>query len=200
MSVKSLLSLVAVILVMAFMAGCAKPPQADLDAAKAALEAAKAVGADRYVADVFNAAQDSLNAANTEIEAQNSKFALGRNYKKAQALLAAATRLANEAKDKTAARKEEVKAEALKLIEDVKVALKDAGKLIKRAPRGKEGRAAIDAMQAELKAVETSVAEAPALIESGDYITAHDRLQAGLAKVNSIIDELKQAIAKKAGR
>src|SRR4030042_4119823 len=109
MSVKSLLTFVAVVLVMAFMVGCAKPPQADLDAAKAALEAAKAVGADRYVANIFNAAQDSLNAASTEIEAQNSKFALGRNYKKAQALLAAVTRLANEAKDKTEDGKEEVK-------------------------------------------------------------------------------------------
>ena len=193
---KSFLVLAVVVTMSALFIGCAKPPQAELDAAQAALDAAKAVEADRYVAGVFNAAQDSLNAAKAEIEAQKGKFALTRSYKKAAALLAAASQLAAEAKDKVAAKKEEVKTEAGKLLTDVQTALADAKKLIKRAPRGKEGRAAVEAMQTDLKAVEASIAQVPAVIEKGDFLTARDTLNANLKKVNSIIDEIKQAMAK----
>jgi hypothetical protein len=196
MNLRSLFVLVVVIALSALFIGCAKPPQAEVDAAKAALDAAKAVEADRYVAGVFKAAKDSLNAATAEIEAQNGKFALTRNYKKAAAMLTSATQLANEAKDKTAAKKEEVKAEAEKLVTDVQTAIADAKKLIKKAPRGKEGKAALEAMQEELKAVEASVAGVPDVIVKGDFLGARDTLNAGLQKVNSIIDEVKQAMAK----
>jgi len=199
MSLRSIFVLVVIVALTALFIGCAKPPQAEVDAAKAALEAAKAVEADRYVASAFKAAKDSLNAATAEIEVQNGKFALTRNYKKAAALLTAAVQLANDAKDKTAAKKEEVKAEATQLVTDLQTALADAKKLIKKAPRGKEGRAALEAMQEELKVVEASGAEVPAIIEKGDFLTARDTLKADLQKVNSIIDEVKQAMTK-AGR
>jgi hypothetical protein len=41
MKVKALLTVVVVVFAMALMLGCAKVPQAELDAAKAALDAAK---------------------------------------------------------------------------------------------------------------------------------------------------------------
>jgi len=62
------LSIVAVSLIFT---SCAKPPQAELDAAKAALEQAKAAQADLYVEADFLAVQDSLNAVQVEIEAQS---------------------------------------------------------------------------------------------------------------------------------
>ncbi|HDQ45792.1 MAG TPA: DUF4398 domain-containing protein [bacterium] len=189
--------LLIAVLAVVFVAGCAKAPQAELESAKAALESARAAGADRYVPDVFKAAQDSLNAATTEIEAQNSKFAPTRNYKKALPLLDAASRLAAEAEAQVAGKKEEVKAEAQKLAGEAKAALDEAKRLVRRAPRGKEGRAAIEAIQGELNAVEASLAEVPAMIEKEDFANARDRAKAALAKTKSIIEELKQAIAKK---
>jgi hypothetical protein len=200
MTIKNASVLVIAILAIVFVVGCAKAPQAEVDAAKAALASAKAVEADRYVADVYKSAQDSLNAATAEIETQNSKFALTRNYKKAASLLASASTLAADAEAQTAAKKEEVKAEAETLVNNTKAALEEAKKLVKKAPRGKEGRAALEAIQGELKVVETSVAELPAVIEKGDYLTARDKAKAALDKTKSIIDELNQAIAKKAGK
>lgn len=200
MTVKNVSVLAIAILAIVLVAGCAKAPQAEVDAAKAALASAKAVEADRYVADIYKAAQDSLNTATAEIKTQNSKFALTRNYKKASALLASATKLAGEAQAQTAARKEEVKAEAATLLNDAKAALVDAKKLVRKAPRGKEGRAALEAIQGELKMIEASLDEVPGVIEKGDFKTAHDKAKAALDKTKSIIDELKQAIAKKAGK
>ncbi len=189
-----------VILMLALVSGCAKAPQEAVDAAKAALETAKQAEADRYLADEFKAAQDSLNAALAEIETQNSKFALTRNYDKAAKLLEAATTLANSANANVAAKKDAVKAEAQQLLTDLQTALTDAKALLKKAPKGKEGREALEAIKGELATVETSLTEAPALIDSGDFMTAKDKLTAWYQKVQQIIEELNQAIAKKLGR
>ena len=53
---------------------CVKSPQAEIDAAKAALEAAKTAQADLYVEADYLAVQDSLNAVMVEVEAQSSKL------------------------------------------------------------------------------------------------------------------------------
>lgn len=199
MKVKTLVAVLVVVFAMTLMMGCAKVPQQELDAAKAALDAAKAVEADRYAPELYNAVKDSLNAINAEVEKQNSKFALFRSYSKAKTMLAAALTAANTAKDTAVANKEKVKAEATDLLAKVGPAIDDVKKLMKKAPRGKEGKAALEAMSAELTAVEASVGEANTAMTSGDYLTARDKVQASLQKVSSINEELAQAIAKKKG-
>ncbi len=200
MKVKTLVAVLVVVFAMTLMMGCAKVPQQELDAAKAALDAAKAVEADRYAPELYNAVKDSLNAINAEVEKQNSKFALFRSYSKAKTMLAAALAAANTAKDTAVANKEKVKAEATDLLAKIGPAMDDVKKLMKKAPRGKEGKAALEAMNAELTAVEASVGEANTAMTNGDFLTARDKVQASLQKVASINEELQQAIAKKKGR
>jgi Skp family chaperone for outer membrane proteins len=191
---------VGLILVLALVSGCAKAPQQAVDTAKAALDAAKQSGADRYLAGEFKAAQDSLNAALAEIEAQNSKFALTRNYDKATKLLEAATSLANNLTSQVDTKKEEVRTEAQQLFIDLQNGLKDAKDLLKKAPKGKEGKEVLEAFQGELTTVENSLVEVTDLMNKSDFMGAKDRLMAGLQKVNQIKEELTQAIAKKMGR
>jgi hypothetical protein len=81
---------VGLVLAMIGLAACAKPPQATIDQAKAALDAAGQSEAATYAAQAWDTAQQSMNAANAEIEAQAQKFALFRSYKKANELLAIA--------------------------------------------------------------------------------------------------------------
>lgn len=197
MKVKTLLTVVVVVFTMALMLGCAKVPQAELDAVQAAMDAAKAVEADRYAAPEFNAAKDSLNAAKAEIEKQNSKFALFRSYGRAKELLTNALNGFNAAKDAVAANKETVRGEAEQLLAQAATAVDDVKKLMKKAPRGKEGRAALEAMNSELGAVEASLAEANTAMAGGDYLTAQGKAQAALQKLNALAEELKEAIAKK---
>lgn len=190
----------SLILSLVLVTGCGKAPQQTVDAAKAALEAAKQVEADRYLADEFKAAEDTLNAALAEIEAQNSKFALSRNYGKATKLLEAATNAFNTIATMVDTKKEEVRTEAQQLFIDLQNGLKEAKDLLKKAPKGKEGREVLDAIQGELTTVENSLVEVTEMMNNGDFMSAKDKLTAGLQKVNSIKEELTQAIAKKMGK
>lgn len=198
MKVKAILTVVVVMFAMALMLGCAKVPQQELDAVKAALDAAKAAEADRYAVPEFNAAKDSLNAATAEIEKQNSKFALFRSYSRVKDLLTKALNGSNAAKDAAVVNKEKVRVEAQDLLAQGATAVEDVKKLMKKAPRGKEGRAALEAMNSELTAVEASIVEANTAMTNGDYLTARDKAQADVKKLQALAEELKAAIEKKA--
>ncbi len=200
MSTKNLVLTILSVMLLMLVIGCAKPPQTEMDAAQAALTAAKDAEADRYLPAEFNAAQDSLNAAMAEVESQKSKFALTRNYDRAKQLLDSAVKAATAAQNNVAAKKEEVKLEAEKLIADAETALVDAKALLKKAPKGKEGREALELIQSELTSVENSMVDVKTQLANGDFLSARDKANAGLQKVNSIKEELNQAIAKKKGR
>lgn len=194
---KSLVVVLGMLLVVVAFTGCAKAPQELVDSTKVAIDAAKTAEANRYLPAEFQAAQDSLNAALTEIETQNAKFALMRSYKKAQAKLNAATTQANAVAEKVAARKEEVKAQAQQGLVDLGTAIADAEKLWKKAPRGKESREVLNAIKADIEAVKAAQPEITATLEGGDFLTALEKVNAAKAKINSVVNELNEAIAKK---
>lgn len=186
--------------VLVLLNSCAKMPQETVDAAKAALEAARAAEANRYVADEFNALQDTLNAAMAEIEAQNSKFALTRNYDKAKAMLESVVANAQTVAANAATAKEETRLRVQESLAQLTTLMEETKGLMGKAPRGKEGRAALEAMQDELTVVEASINEINTLVSNGDFLGAENKVNAGIAKVQSINDELKAAIAKKYGK
>lgn len=200
MKAKMIVVMMALSAVLVLLNGCAKMPQESLDAARTALEAARTAEAHRYVADEFNALQDSLNAAMAEIEAQNSKFALTRNYDKAKAMLESVAANAQSVIDKAEAVKEETRLQVQESLAQLNTLIEDTKKLMAKAPRGKEGRAALEAMQDEMTVVEASINEINTLVSNGDYLGAANKVNAGIAKVQSINDELKAAIAKRSGR
>jgi len=175
---------------------CAKMPQEELDAANAAMEAAKSVEANRYLAADFNAVQDSMNKAMTMIETQKSKFSLFRSYKDAKALLAEVTTMAGKLKEDAIVKKEEVKNEVQTTLTEVKGLVDEVKKLITKAPRGKAGKAALEAIQTDLAGVEATLTEVETLVTNGDYLTASEKVNAAKEKTNSLKTELEEAIAK----
>jgi TonB family protein len=56
------------------LTGCGAPPNADVDAAKAAVEKASTEGADRYAPESLKAAQDARTALDAELKAQEGKW------------------------------------------------------------------------------------------------------------------------------
>ena len=194
---KTLLIAVGLVSILALLSGCAKAPQQVVDAANVALQAAEEARANLYVPDLYNAAKDSLTAAMDEINAQGSKFALTRNYGRAQQLLEAATKAANDAQAAVAAKKEEVKAEAQTLMAQAQTAVEETKNLLAKAPKGKEGKEVLEQMQAELSGAETAITEATSAMDSGDFIGARDKVKAALEKANSLNQELADAISKK---
>ncbi len=200
MKARMIVVMMALSAVLVLLNSCAKMPQETVDAAKAALEAARTAEANRYVADEFNALQDTLNAAMAEIEAQNSKFALTRNYDKAKAMLESVVANSQTVVANAAAAKEETRLRVQESLAQLTTLMEETKGLMAKAPRGKEGKAALEAMQDELTVVEASINEINTLVSNGDFLGAETKVNAGIAKVQSINDELKAAIAKKYGK
>lgn len=194
------MSLAAMFAMVVMFSSCAKLPEAEIANAKAAVEATKTTEADRYVPAEYRALQDSLNVAMTEIETQNSKFALLRSYKKANVMLANVVTLSNTVKENAAVRKEEVKNQAQQSLAEATTLVAEVKELITKAPKGKEGKEALEAIQNDLALVEASLAEVSTLINNGDYLTAVDKVKAAGEKASSLKAELEEAIAKKTRR
>ncbi|MEK7728547.1 MAG: hypothetical protein AAB354_09050 [candidate division KSB1 bacterium] len=173
MKVRSLVTLAGAVLVLALVFGCAEAPKLDMEAAQAAVQAAKAAEADRYAADLFKAVQDSVEAAVTA---------------------------AGTAQQPAATNKEAAKAEADTLSKQLVASIASAKELMKKAPKGKEGRAALEMIQNDINTLEASVAEITNAFNGGDFLTAKDKAQAAVTKINSIIEELNTAISKVGGR
>lgn len=176
------------------LTGCSKVPQAEIDAANAAVEQAKTAGADVYVHIDFVALQDSLNSVMVSIESQKSKFI--KNYGTAKEHLAGVTQFAGEVKLQSETRIEELKLEIQNTITEVEALIAANRQLILEAPKGKEGTSALVAIKGEIDGTETSINETSAMFESGDYLATLDKANAAKEKATAINTELKEVIAK----
>ena len=199
---KGLLKLVAFSVLVVTLASCAKAPQAEIDAANASIEAAKTAGADRYAPESFNAANEALRTSLTAVEEQNAKFALFRNYDAPKTTLASVSTLATKAVEETTAKKESLKAEVNQAVIDLNALIVADKELLAKAPKGKEGKAALEAIGQEIAVVETVSTEVAAGVANNeDILTLSDKIKPAVEKAKAINTELTDVIAKvKGGR
>ena len=184
----------AAIAMVAFLSSCGKVPQTEIDATNAAIAAAQAAEANVYVPAEFTALQDSMNVITAAVETQKSK--LFKKFGPIKEKLASTLTLANTVAANAATKKEEVKKEAETLLNDIKAVIEENGKLILKAPKGKEGAAVIEQIKADMVTINTSVADAQALYDKGTYMDALNKIKAAKEKADGINTELKEAIAK----
>jgi hypothetical protein len=184
----------ATIAIVAFLSSCGKVPQAEIDAANAAIEVAKTNEAAVYVPAEFAAVQDSMNAINAEIEIQKSK--LFKKFGPAKAKLEATKASADQVAANAVTKKEEVKKEAETLLTDIKAVIEENAKLITKAPRGKDGAAVIAQIKTDIAAIDASVVEAQGLYDKGAYMDSLNKIKAAKEQATAINTELKEAIAK----
>ncbi len=176
------------------LTSCSEVPQTEIDAANAAIEQAKAAGADVYVSENFVALQDSLNGVMVNIESQKSKFI--KNYAAAKEQLAGVTQLAGEVEQLAETRKDELKLEIQNTIAEVNTLIVTNRQLILEAPKGKEGTSALVVIKGEIDGIETSINETSTMFETGDYLATLDKAKAAKEKATSINTELSDVIAK----
>ena len=194
---KGLLKLVAFSFLVFTLASCAKPPQAEIDAANASIEAAKTAGADRYVPESFNAASEALRSADAAVAEQQAKFALFRNFDAAKTTLASVSTLATKAVEETTAKKAALQAEVSQAVTDLNALIVANKELLAKAPRGKEGKAALEAIGQEIAVVETVSTEVAAgLANNEDILTLSDKIKPAVEKAKAINTELTDVIAK----
>ena len=183
-----------VITVTLIFSSCAKAPQAEMDAAKAALEQAKVAQADIFLETEFVALQDSVNKAATEIQSQKSKV-FG-NYKGAKQTLANVNTQAADLVEKTEVRKQEVKNEVVATQAEIVSLMEENNKMVEIAPKGKEGKEALAAIKSDLTSINASASEIQALLESNELIAAQTKANAVKQKATGINAELKTVLEK----
>ena len=174
---------------------CQKVPQAEIDAATAAIQEVKDAGADLYVPEAYQALVDSMKSANEKVEAAKAKWFP--SYTKAKATLATVSQMAVDTKAKSEARKVELKQETETMIGEVKALVEENKGLLAKAPRGKEGREALEAIKNDLGVAENTVTEVETALANGDLLGSNSKIKAAKEKATSIKSELEEAIAKK---
>lgn len=172
-----------IIIIIAVIASCAKPPEQEMAAAKAAVDSAKSVEADRYAPDLFNQAKTKLNAGLSEVT--------NKNYEEAAKMLVDAKNTAKQAADAVPGKKEEMKAQTESLLEQIPAAVDNARKAWRKAPRGKGTRETLQMIKDEISAQEAAVDQVKQTLESGDMLTAKQQAQAIIDKLASITQELQ---------
>jgi len=181
-------------------AGCASAPTAEIDATKAALAAVRTDDVQNYAPESLKAAEDELSKALAEVQSQDGKFALSRDYKQASAMLKSAKDLAEKARNEAQANKIKAKADADAVLTALPQIVDEAKKALAKAPKGKDTRADLEAMQNDLKTAEETVAEANQAMSQERYKDALIKGNSARQKASAVIEQVKQAQEKIKGR
>lgn len=190
----------AALFLLALIAGCSKAPEAEMQAANQAIEAARTAEAEAYAPAAWRTAQDTLQAANAAKTEQDGKFALFRSYGKSKEMFVAAQQLANAASAAAETEKEKVKQEVIGLLSQAKAGIDAATAALAKAPKGKDTKAELELIKADLDGLTPAYADAEADFNGGKYLSARTKIQGVIQKAQSITDEIAAAAAKKAGK
>lgn len=181
-------------------AGCASPPEQELDAAKAALANAQQAEAQTYAPEAWDRAQQAMNTVNAELEAQNAKFALFRSYTNAKQLIADATNAANEAQQAGVVARERTRTESQALLEEIKEIAETAQGYLRdlrrcrRALAVKGFRQDLELMSGNLDGYLAQIEELERQFDSGDFAGVNAQgavLQNDLSRMASELLEVK---------
>jgi hypothetical protein len=188
------------LVLVTLLAGCAKPPQVEWDAAKASLTAAESAQAGVYAENELRAAREAANAVQAEVDAQAGKFALFRSYKDTKQLIADATTKANDAAAAAAAAKQLAMEEATAALEAARTALAGATAKIAEVegcPRKPKGFAAdMATMKGNLDGLTAEVARIEGLVASEDYLGAKSAADALAGSAGTLTADLDAAKTK----
>lgn len=191
---KRILMVLTVIMMSVIFTSCGKVPQTQIDATKAAIEAAKTAEAPVYLPVEFAAVQDSMNVIMSEVETQNGK--LFKRFGEVKVKLDSTLALANRLTVNVVTKKEEVKKEVETLLESTKTIIDENSKLIVKAPRGKEGTVVLAQIKSDIAVIETTLIEAQGSYDNGLYMEALNKVKVANESATKINTELKEAIEK----
>jgi hypothetical protein len=187
--------------VVGLAAGCAQPPQAQIDAARTAVTSASDTKVSVYAPDQFASMQDAQSRLDAELAAQEAKFFITRSYAEAEKLAAEVETAAKQAAEAAAVAEEQAKNDATQLIADAKAALEAGVTTLATAPKGKGTEADLQAMQADLDGATTALTEAETALGAMDYMEAKARAQAAKTSIDGVVAAVEAAkMARGGGR
>ena len=188
-------ALLPVLCTFALLAGCAQPPADQINAAEQAVKDAQQSGAATYVANDYAKVEGLLGALKKEVSDQDAKFALLRDYGKAEQLAAAAKAEAERVKADAVKKMEEAKHAAMQDHHVAQDAVKATLELVAKAPAGKD-RAALESIKTDAEALKASLNEVQMMIDKSDYLGAQTKAKAIQEKSQAVSHEIEAALAK----
>ncbi|NGZ95829.1 MAG: hypothetical protein CV089_06820 [Nitrospira sp. WS110] len=192
---QSRVSLVAIALIIVATAGCADPPTEQIQEAEKALKDARESGASTYSPDEYAKLEGTLDTIRKEVSEQDGKFALFRDYGKAQQLSVSAKADSERIKVATAQKKEEGRAAAMQAQQVAEEAVRAAQELAAKAPVGKD-RAAVEAIKNDIEGLKSLLKQVQDSIDKEDYPAAQTQAKAINEMSQGVQNELQQALAK----
>jgi hypothetical protein len=188
------LSGLAVIGLAVTLVSCEKAPQAEIDQVKAAVDSARVAGAAIYQAESLSALEDSLSSILVEIEEESGKMLP--SFDEIKTELEAVKSYAYQVVQQTETKKVEVSQEVETIVTEVKTLVEENKELVAKAPKGKEGKEALEQINTEIATIETSLGEIETLVGSGELIAAHEKVVVLKENATAINTELNTVMAK----
>ncbi len=175
------------------LSSCGSVPQKEIDAAQAALDSAKSIGAEIYAQENFVVLQDSMEAILIKIQEEKSDFFA--NYDSITLQLNYISEQAAVVVTQAESKKSELTSQIQSTIAEVKNLINTNKQIILEAPKG-NGSDILQSMQQELNTVETALAETDSLVTTGQLIPGLDKAIIAKEKATSINSELQTVIDK----
>ena len=163
-----------------FVAGCADPPNKEMDQAQGAIDAAKAAGAEKYATTEYSAAETALKNANQAVTAGDYRLALNAALESREH----AQNAAREAADSKA----RIRGEVERSMAEIATLMAQANTRRSAAQRARVPARILAESAREVDAASAAVQKAGEEIAADDYIAA-------LAALKGVKERLEIAVA-----
>jgi hypothetical protein len=182
----------ALLLVALLAAACGTPPHKEMDQAQGAIDAARAVGADRYATTEFEAATASLKLANDAVAQRDYRLALNHALESRDH----AQNAAREAAD-TRAR---IRGEVERSMAEVAGLLAQANGAVAAAEKARIPRRTLTEAREALARVNAEVQKAGAAMKADDYMAAQPSMVGIKERIEKIIASVDAAMTQSSRR
>ena len=187
--------LLPVLCTVVLVGGCAQPPADQINAAEQAVKDAEQSGAATYVANDYAKVDGMMAALKKEVADQDAKFALLRDYGKAEQLATSTKAEAERVKAEAVKKMEEAKAAATQAQQAAQETVKSTLALVAMAPAGKD-RAALESIKTDAEALRASLNDVQMAMDKADYLGAQTKAKAIQEKGQAVSKEIETALAK----
>lgn len=187
--------LLPVLCTVVLVGGCAQPPADQINGAEQAVKDAQQSGAATYVANDYAKIEGLMAALKKEVADQDAKFALLRDYGKAEQLAATTKTEAERVKADAVQKMEEAKSAAIQAQQAAQETVKSTLMLVAKAPAGKD-RAALESIKTDAEALKASLNDVQMMIDKADYLGAQTKAKAIQDKGQAVSQEIENALAK----
>jgi hypothetical protein len=174
------------------LAGCGDPPEKEMEQAQGAIDAARAAGAASYAKDEFSAAEAALKNAHDAVEQRDYRLAL--NY-----ALDSRERAQNAAKE-AADNKAVARSEADRALRDAAAALETVQARLKAAETDRVPARSLAAPRTAIADAAKTVQNSRTAFEKGEYLGIPPALAPVKARLGEIARDIDAAAAAAAHR